>query len=95
MTQKVNQKEKLILQAVEKLPFSDEDKNAWEETIQNSGANEELIKDMLEKSSRLVAGEEIDAITLARNTAELSRQIHNWRLEQKLGNLPRGHKHHK
>ncbi len=94
MTQKVSQKEKLILQAIEKLPFAEEDKNAWKETIQNSGANEELVKDMLEKSSLLSAGEEGDSLALARNTAELTRQIHGWRLEQNLGNLSnRGRKH--
>ena len=96
MTQKVSPKEKLILQVVEKLPFSEEDKKAWEETIQKSGANEELVKDILEKSSHLTAGEEGDALALARNTAELARQIHNWRLEQNLGNLnTRGHRHHR
>lgn len=95
MAQKMNPKEKLILQTVEKLPFNEEDKQAWKEIIQTSGANEELIKDILEKSSHLVAEGENDALVLARNTAELARQIQSWRLEQNLGNLSgRGRKRH-
>ena len=92
MAQKVSQEELHILQAVEKLPFTDEDKIAWKEIIQESGANEELVKDILAKSSELTtaqmtAADEGETHELARNTAELTRHIHSWRLEQNLRNL--------
>lgn len=88
MAQKVGPKEKMILHVVEKMPFADDDKKAWAETIQSSGANEELMKDILEKSSQLTAEGENDAVALTLNTTDLQRQIQSWRLEQNLGNLP-------
>ncbi len=94
MAQKVGPKEKLILQVVEKMPFSDEDKKAWTETIQTSGANEELMKDMLEKASQLTADGESDTAELAHNSIELHRHIQSWRLEQNLGNLPGRRRQH-
>jgi hypothetical protein len=106
MAQKIGQEDLRILQAVEKLPFSDEDKNAWREVIQESGANEELIKEILSKSAQLTAAqvnaaeitsaEEGEALTLARNTAELTRTVHSWRLEQNLRNINnRGRQRHR
>jgi len=88
MAQKVGPKEKLILQVVDKLPFAEDDRKAWHEIIQSSGANEELMKDILEKYSHLAAEGETETALIVRNTAELHRLIQSWRLEQNLGNLP-------
>ena len=95
MTKKVSQKEKLILQVIEKLPFTEEDKKAWQEIVQTNGANEELLKDIIEKSSQLTAEGESETMALTRNTTELARLIHAWRLEQNLGNFGGGKRRHR
>lgn len=87
MAHKAGPKEKLILQVIEKLPFTDEDKKAWNEAIQARGANEELVKDIQEKAAGLTAEGEAETMALTRNLAELTRQIHAWRLEENLKNV--------
>ena len=87
MTQKISQAELKILHALEKLPFSEQDKSAWKEIIQENGVNEDLVKDLLARSTELSATDEREQLELARNTAELNRTVHSWRLEQNLRNL--------
>jgi hypothetical protein len=85
MARKISKEEMNVLQVVEKLPFAAEDKKAWEEIIQHSGVNEEMVKDIVAKSAELSAAEDEDQLTLARNIAELNRIIHQWRLAENLG----------
>jgi hypothetical protein len=84
MVRKISKEENRIQESLEKLPFANEDKKAWLEIIQDSGVNEEMIKDILAKSSHLTPAEGEDPLELARNTAELTRNIQSWRLSQNL-----------
>lgn len=87
MVQKISKEETRILDSIEKLPFADEDKNVWREIIQNSGVNEEMVKDILSRLTGFVASEGEEALVLARNTTELRRNVQSWRLTQNLRNL--------
>ncbi len=87
MAHKISKEETRILQSIDKLPFLQEDKEVWKEIIQASGVNEELVKDMLEKSTQLVSPEGEEVLVLARNNAELARNVQSWRLAQNLKNF--------
>ncbi len=88
MAHKISKEETRIMQSIEKLPFTQEDRDVWKDIIQNSGVNEELVKDMLEKSTQLVTPEgEDDVLALARNSTELARNVQSWRLAQNLRNF--------
>lgn len=91
MVRKISKEENRIQDSLEKLPFAEEDKKAWLEIIQNSGVNEEMVKDILAKASNLSPAEEEEALEVARNVAELTRNIQSWRLAQNLRNFgPQG-----
>ena len=92
MAQKIKKEEMQIQHSLEKLPFDEQDKKAWLETIQESGVNEEMVKDILAKVTHLEPVSEEDAMEHARNTIELTRHIQSWRLAQNLrGFGGRGH----
>ena len=62
MARKISKEEENVLHAVEKLPFTPEDKQAWVEIIQNSGVSEELVKDIQASAGGLSAAEGEDAL---------------------------------
>ena len=72
-----------IMAILEKLPFAEEDRKLWLETIQASGMNEETAHAILAKLPTLPKQEE-SAASQARNTTELSRLINRWRLSRNL-----------
>lgn len=84
MVRKISNEENRIQESIEKLPFAEEDKNAWVNIIQDSGVNEEMVKDILAKLHKLQPAEGEDALELARSTAELTRNVQSWRLAQNL-----------
>jgi len=87
MTKKISKEETRIQQAIDRLPFAEEDKKIWKEIIQESGVSEEMVKDILAKSTQLSPAQDEDTLELARNTAELTRNIQSWRLSQNLRNF--------
>lgn len=83
MTPRPSKDEQKIINVIERLPFTTEDKTAWIEIINNSGMNEEMIKEIFSKLSALPKGE--DTLSQARLTAEFNRLIRSWRLTSNLG----------
>ncbi|MCJ7623251.1 MAG: hypothetical protein MUO76_07090 [Anaerolineaceae bacterium] len=80
MARNISKEEMKIIKSIEKLPFSDEEKKEWAEVINTVGMNEEIAKEMLSKSASLSPGENEDILDHNRSTAELNRNIRNWRL---------------
>ena len=84
MTRKISREETQIQQAIEKLPFTDDDKKSWIEIIETNGVNEEMVKDIVAKLADLSQPEGEEALEIARNTAELNRRVQKWRLSENL-----------
>lgn len=82
MAQRPSKDEQKIIALIEKMKFTAKDKKAWVKTIQEYGLNEELVKEIMEKVSKLRKGE--DALSIARHGAELNRLIQSWRLSTNL-----------
>ena len=83
MTRQVTENEIQILNTLEKLPFTPEDKSFWKEVIDEGSLNEDVVKDIQSKLGELQAGDE-DPMEIARTTAELNRHIQTWRLSRNL-----------
>lgn len=76
------QKLKAVLQ---RLPFADEDKSRWIETLDDSGLNEDLAKEIQNQVAELPRAEEEDvAMRRGRDAVEVSTIIRRWRLNQNL-----------
>jgi hypothetical protein len=76
------QKLKTILQ---RLPFADEEKNRWIETLDDSGLNEDLAKEIQGQAAELPRAEEDDvARRHARDVMEVNSLIRRWRLNLNL-----------
>jgi hypothetical protein len=82
MAPRPSKEEQKIIAVIEKMPFTAKDKKAWVKTIQDYGLNEELVKEILGKISKLRKVE--DALAIARQGAELNRLIQSWRLSTNL-----------
>ena len=78
MTRRSSKEEQKIIAVIEKIPFTVKDKKAWIKTIEEYGLNEEMIKEILSKITKLRKKE--DALSIARNGAELNRLFQSWRL---------------
>ena len=85
MAAKLSPEEKKILAWVQKLPFDAETQKGWVETLEQSGMNEDMAKEIRTQAAALVAasGEQLN---LARSVTELGSLINRWRLSR---NLPR------
>jgi len=79
-----------IMAILEKLPFANEERQLWLDTIQTSGMNEETAREILAKLPD-IPKEEGSAVSQARNSADLARLINRWRLSRNLMHA-RGHK---
>lgn len=73
-----------FIQIVERLPFVDEDKQRWKDSISNTGLNEEVTHEVQNKVSELPAPEEHQAVNRTRDTAALATLIRRWRLNENL-----------
>jgi hypothetical protein len=84
MSHHLSSDETKFLQIVERLPFADEDKQRWKDSVSNAGLNEEVTHEVQTKVSELPAPEEHQAINRARDTAALATLIRRWRLNENL-----------
>lgn len=83
MAAHLDQDENKILLVLGKIPFSEEEKQAWIEEIRNSGMHEELAKEIHTKTADLPK-DEANSVNQARNVTELNRLINHWRLSKNL-----------
>ena len=73
-----------LLQIIDRLPFSEEDKKQWDEVINAGGLNENTIKEIQTKMAELPTPEEHQGINRTRDTANLATLIRRWRLNENL-----------
>jgi hypothetical protein len=77
--------EQKLMTVLQRLPFADEEKKAWVETIDASGLSEDLAKEIQHKAAELPRVEEEDvAMRRARDLVEVNTLIRRWRLNQNL-----------
>jgi hypothetical protein len=79
MAHHLTSEETKIIVVIEKLPFLEEEKKGWVDTLRNSGLNEELIKEVHAKLAALPHEEEANPRQAA-NILEMNRLINRWRL---------------
>jgi hypothetical protein len=88
MTPRSSAEEQKLASIVQRLPFEEEEKKRWTETINESGLSEDIAKEIRARMSELPRQEEQHlAVRQARDTAEVKSLIQRWRLQQ---NLPAG-----
>ncbi|MEN4042184.1 MAG: hypothetical protein ROW52_13885 [Anaerolineaceae bacterium] len=77
--------EQKLMTILQRLPFADEEKTSWIETIDTSGLSEELAREIQQKAAGLPRAED-DDVTMrrAREVRELNNLIRRWRLNQNL-----------
>ena len=73
-----------LLQMLERLPFSEEDKKQWSESISTGGLNEGVIKEIQAKMAELPTPEEHQVVNRTRDTASIATLIKRWRLSENL-----------
>jgi len=76
--------ENKLLTVLERLPFPEEEKKNWMETIHNSGLNEELIKEIRAKIPGLPKSEPDKELLRARHIRDLNELMRRWRLSLNL-----------
>jgi hypothetical protein len=83
--------EQKLMTVLQRLPFADEEKATWIQTIDDSGLNEDLAKEIQHKAAELPRAEEEDvAMRRGRDLIEVNNLIRRWRLNQ---NLPGNRRH--
>lgn len=77
--------EQKLMTILQRLPFAEEEKTNWIETIDTSGLSEELAREIQQKAAGLPRAED-DDVTMrrAREVRELNNLIRRWRLNQNL-----------
>ncbi len=83
MAHHLTAEENKIIGVIEKLPFSEEEKKGWVESLRNSGLSEELIKEIHAKLAALPHEEEANPRQAA-NILEMNRLINRWRLSSNI-----------
>jgi|WetSurMetagenome_2_1015567.scaffolds.fasta_scaffold635077_2 hypothetical protein len=89
MSHHLTSDETKLLQIIERLPFSDEDKQQWKEAIDTAGINEETTHAIQARMGELPAPEEHQTVNRARDTANLAALIRRWRLNENLKHVRR------
>lgn len=73
-----------LIKVIERLPFPDEDKSDWVETLTNDGLNEVMIKEIRSKVPSLPQCEEGEELIRAQTITKLNSFFRQWRLSQNL-----------
>jgi hypothetical protein len=89
MSHHLTSDETKLLQIIERLPFSDEDKQQWKEAISTAGINEETTHAIQAHMAELPTPEEHQTVNRARDTASLAGLIRRWRLNENLRHVRR------
>jgi hypothetical protein len=77
--------EQKLMTILQRLPFADEDKTRWVETIDDSGLSEDLAKEIQQQVAELPRPDEEDvAMRRGRDVVEVNTLIRRWRLNQNL-----------
>lgn len=92
MAKTITQEERQLIKLVEKLPFSDEEKNPWLERIRNGEMSKELADEIRQKLTTPAEGaQENEQATAkrARDLVELSNLVKRWQLSSQAHNFGR------
>lgn len=81
--------ESRLVEIIQHLPFEEQDKTQWVESIHSAGLSEELAKEIRTKATALPRGEADQAFSHAREVIELGNIIQRWRLKQNIPGLKR------
>jgi len=73
-----------FIRILKRLPFSEDDKTAWIETIQKDGFNEFLAKDIHAKLAEITNVEEEHVLQVKQDIAAVNKFMQKWRLSQNL-----------
>ena len=73
-----------ILRIIEDLPFEEEDKKRWTESIHHSGLDEFIVKEMKEKIAGFDEPTEEEILPRKRTLSKLNLFLRQWRLSQNL-----------
>ena len=76
--------ENKLLPVLERLPFPEEEKKVWLETIRSFGLNEEIIKEIRARIGSLPKSEPDKELLRARDIRDLNELMRRWRLSLNL-----------
>ena len=76
--------ESKLVEIIKRLPFKKKDIKQWVATIEDSGLNEELAKELRTAIAALPRSEDDQGRSHARDAMELGKIIQRWRLTQNI-----------
>ncbi len=88
MARNITQEERQLLKLIEKLPFPEEEKNAWSDRIRNGDMSDELAEEIRQKLTHHIEGEE-DPSLRTRHLPEYTNLVRRWRLSSQSHNFGR------
>jgi hypothetical protein len=85
MAHNITQEERQLLKIIEKLPVTEEEKNAWNERIHGGEMSNELAEEIRQKLTTPVEG--ADNLNQTRHLTELANVVRRWRLASQSRNF--------
>ena len=87
MARKMSREDLNIVNALKKLPFTEEDISAWTEITESGNMNEEMAKEIVSKLDEMTPEEESEKLAFSRKITELNRALQAWRLTKNLRSI--------
>ncbi|MBI9047156.1 MAG: hypothetical protein JEZ06_21900 [Anaerolineaceae bacterium] len=92
MAKRASAEERKLAEVIQRLPFPEETKKTWAESIHKEGLNEIMIEDIQKGIAEFKEPVESEIGNRTRSINEINRLIRQWRLNSNLRTLKKQHR---